>query len=160
MILKPKKIKSLTVSIVSPSVCHEMMELDAMILIFWMLSFKSAFWLSSFTLKRFFTSSSLSAFRVVVVVVQSLSCVQLFVTPWTAARFPCSSLSPGVCSDPCPLSRWCYLTISSSAALFSFCLQSFPASGSFPMSWLFTLGGQSIALQHQSFQWIFKTDFL
>ena len=44
------------------------------------------------------------------------------------ARLPCSSLYPGVCSDSCPLSQWCYLTISSSAALFSFCLQSFPAS--------------------------------
>ena len=58
--------------------------------------------------------------------------------------FPCLSLSPGVCSNSCPLSRWCYLTISSSAAPFSFCLQSFPAPGSFPVSWLFTLGGQSI----------------
>ena len=45
-------------------------------------------------------------------------------------RLPCLSLSPGVCSNSCPLSRWCYLTISSSAAPF-FCLQSFSASGSF-----------------------------
>ena len=43
-----------------------------------------------------------------------------------------------------PLSQWCYLTISSSVVPFPFCLQSFPASGSFPMSWLFTSGGQSI----------------
>ena len=43
-----------------------------------------------------------------------------------------------------PLSWWCYLTISSSAAPFSFCLQSLPTSGSFPMSWFFTSGGQSI----------------
>ena len=49
VILEPKKMKSLTVSIASPSLCHEMMELDAMILVFWMLSFKSAFKLSSFT---------------------------------------------------------------------------------------------------------------
>ena len=49
-----------------------------------------------------------------------------------------------VCSDSSSLSWWCYLTISSSAGLFSFCLQSFPASGSFPMSWHFTSGGQSI----------------
>ena len=60
------------------------------------------------------------------------------------ARPPCSSLSPRVCSNSCPLSLWCYLTISSSATLFSFCLQSFPASGSFAMSPLFTSGGQSI----------------
>ena len=57
------------------------------------------------------------------------------------ARLPCSSLSPRVCSDSCPLSQWCYLTISSSAIPFSFCLQTFSASGSFPMSWLFTSGG-------------------
>ena len=54
------------------------------------------------------------------------------------------TLSPGVCSNSCLLSRWCYLTISSSANLFSICLQSFPASGSFPRSWLFPSGGQSI----------------
>ena len=54
------------------------------------------------------------------------------------------SVSPRVCSDSCPLSWWCYLTIFPSAAPFSFCLQSFPASGSFPMSLLFTSGGQSI----------------
>ena len=60
------------------------------------------------------------------------------------ARLPCLSLLHGVCSDSCPLSWWCYLTISSSATFFSFCFQSFPASGSFPMSQLFTSGGQSI----------------
>ena len=52
------------------------------------------------------------------------------------ARLPCSSLSPRVCSNSCPLSQWCHPAISSSAALFSFCIQSFPASGSFPMSQL------------------------
>ena len=61
-----QKIKSATVSIVSPSICHEVMGLDAMILIFWMLSFKPDFSLSSFTfIKRLFNSSSLSAIRVV-----------------------------------------------------------------------------------------------
>ena len=60
------------------------------------------------------------------------------------ARLPCPSLSPRVCSNLCPLSQWCYLTISFSAILFSFCLQSFPASGSFPMNWLFVSGGQNI----------------
>ena len=60
------------------------------------------------------------------------------------ARLFCTPLSPGVCSDSCPLSQWCYLTISSSATLFSFCLQSFPASRSFPVRWLFISGGQSI----------------
>ena len=75
-------------------------------------------------------------------VVQSLSHVQLFMTPWTEANQP--SLSPWICSNSCPLSWWCYLTISSSAAIFSFCLQSFPASGFFPMSQLFASGGQGI----------------
>ena len=60
------------------------------------------------------------------------------------ARLSWSSLFPGVCSNSCPLSRWCRPTISSSVIPFSSCLQSFPASGSFPMSQLFTSGGQSI----------------
>ena len=53
------------------------------------------------------------------------------------ARLPCPGLSPRVCSDSYPLSRWCHPTISSSVTLFSFCPQSLPASGSFPMNWLF-----------------------
>ena len=60
------------------------------------------------------------------------------------ARLPCPSPSPTVCSDSCPPSQWCHPTISSSVARFSPCPQSFPASGSFPMSRLFTSGGQSI----------------
>ena len=59
-------------------------------------------------------------------------------------RPPCPSLTPGVYSNSCPLSRWCHSTISSSVVPFSSCLQSFPASRSFPMSWFFTSGGQSI----------------
>ena len=57
-------------------------------------------------------------------------------------RLPCPSPSPGVCSNSCPLSWWCHPTKSSSVIPFSFCLQSFPASGSFPMSWLFASVGQ------------------
>ena len=59
------------------------------------------------------------------------------------ARLPCPSLSPWVCSNSRPLSRRCHLTISSSVVPFS-CPQSFPVSGSFPMSWLFASGGQNI----------------
>ena len=59
-------------------------------------------------------------------------------------RLPCPLPTPGVCSNSCPLTRWCHPTISSSVVLFSSCPQSFAASGSFSMSWLFTLGGQSI----------------
>ena len=58
-------------------------------------------------------------------------------------RLPCPSLSPRVSSNSSPLSWWCYVTISSSASPYSFCLQSFPASKSFPMSQLFASGGQS-----------------
>ena len=66
VILEPRKIKSDTVSTVSPSISHEVMGPDAMILVFWMLSFKPTFSLSSFTfIKRLFSSSSLSAIRVV-----------------------------------------------------------------------------------------------
>ena len=59
------------------------------------------------------------------------------------ARPPCPSPTPGVYSNSCPLSRWCHPTISSSVIPFFSRLQSFPASGSFPMSQFFTLGGQS-----------------
>ena len=73
--------------------------------------------------------------------VHSFSHVQLFVTPWTAA-----SPTPRVHPNPCPLSQWCHQTISSSVVPFSSCPQSFPASGSFPMSQLFTSGGLSIGV--------------
>ena len=65
VILEHKKIKSVTVSIVSPSICCEMMEPDAMIFIFWMLSFMPAFVFSFTLIKRLFSSSSLSAVKVV-----------------------------------------------------------------------------------------------
>ena len=59
-------------------------------------------------------------------------------------RLPCPSPTTGACSNSYPSSQWCYPTISSSVVPFSSCLQSFPASGSFPMSQFFTSGGQSI----------------
>ena len=57
---------------------------------------------------------------------------------------PCPSRSPSVCPSSCPFNQWCYPPIYSSATVFSFCLQSFPALGSFPVSQLFASGGQSI----------------
>ena len=60
------------------------------------------------------------------------------------AGLPCPSPSPGACSNSCPLSRWCNPTISSCVVPFSSCPQSFPASGSFLISWLFISDGQSI----------------
>ena len=59
---------------------------------------------------------------------------------------PCPSPTPGVHQNPCPFSQWCHPTVSSSVVLFSPCPQSFPASGSFPMSQPFASGGQSIRL--------------
>ena len=89
------------------------------------------------------------------------------------ARFPCLSLSPGVFSDSYLLSWWCYPTISSSVSPFSSSpqfqrlapapgTQSFPESGSFPMSHLFASGSQIFGASASAsvFQWIFKVDFL
>ena len=59
-------------------------------------------------------------------------------------KLSCPSLSPWVCSNSCPLSQWCHPTTSSFVTRFSSCPQSFPASGSYPTSWLFVSGGQSI----------------
>ena len=71
--------------------------------------------------------------------------LQLFATPWTAACQASLSITIArACLNSCPLSQWCHTTISSSIILFSSCLQSFPASGSCPRSWLFSLDGQSI----------------
>ena len=90
--------------------------------------------------------------------VQSLSHVRLFVTPWTAA---CQA-SLSITKSRSPLSRWCHPTIPSFVIPFTSCPQSFPASGTFQMSQLFTSGGQSIgiSLQHQSLQWVFRSDLL
>ena len=79
--------------------------------------------------------------------VQLLSCVQLFAThELQHARPPCPSPTPRVYPNSCPSSRWCHLTISSSVIPFFSCLQSFPASGSFPMNQLFASDGQNIGV--------------
>ena len=88
----------------------------------------SIFWISDFDHSQFSSA-------------QLLSCVWLFATPW---RLPWPSPTPGACSNSCPSRRWC--PISSSVVPFFSCLQSFPASGSFPGSQLFTSGGQSIGV--------------
>ena len=95
------------------------------------------------------------------VIVQPQSHIWLFVTPWTVVhQASLSSLFPGVCSGSCPLSWWCYLTISSSANLFSFCLQSFPASALFQWVSSSHQVAKVLKLQHQSFQWKVRIDFL
>ena len=90
VILEPKKINSVTVSIVSPSICHEVMGPDAMILVFWVLSFKPAFSLSSFTFIRRLSSSSLSTIRVV-----SSACLRwlIFLLAILIPAYPSSSLA-------------------------------------------------------------------
>ena len=77
--------------------------------------------------------------------VQLLSHVQLFATPWTAAhQASLPSPTPRACSNSCPLSWWCHPTISSFVIPFSSCFQSFPASGSFPVSQFSISNGPSI----------------
>ena len=95
VILESKKIKSATISVVSPSICHEVMELDPMILVFLMLSFKTAFSLSSFTLiKRLFSSSLLSAIRVALSVRDLGSIPEMGRSPGEGKGYPlqCSGL--------------------------------------------------------------------
>ena len=79
--------------------------------------------------------------------IQLLSHAQFFATHEPQhARPPCPSPTPGVPPNPCPSIQWCHPTISSSVVPFSSCRHSFPASGSFQMSQLFTSGGQSIGI--------------
>ena len=84
-------------------------------------------------------------------VVQSPSCAWLL----------CPSSFPGICPNSCPVNQWCHPNISSSVTLFSFCLQSFPESGTFPMSQLIASGDQlfELKLQHQSFWRVFSVDW-
>ena len=70
-------------------------------------------------------------------------CLLLFMTP-TSSRLPCPSPSPRICPSSRPLNQQCHPNISCSVSSFSPCHKSFPASGSFPVSWLFASGGQSI----------------
>ena len=77
------------------------------------------------------------------------------------ARLPCPSSTSRAYSNSCPSNRWCHSTISSSVIPFFSCLQSFPASGSFPISSSHQVANVlELQVQHQSFQWIFRTDFL
>ena len=100
VILELKKIKFVTVAIVSPSICHEVMELDAMILVFWMLSFKPAFLLSYYTLiKKLFGSPLLSAIRVV-----SSAYLRLLIFLLAILIPACASSSLAFCMMYCAIS--------------------------------------------------------
>ena len=83
-----------------------------------------------------------SGFIAVYNVLHAQSCLTLC----NPMDFPCPSPTPGACSNSCPSSRWCHQTISFSVHPFSSCLQSFPASGSFPMNPFFISGGWSIGV--------------
>ena len=100
-----------------------------------------------FLLKSFSTPTRTRTFSglcILIHIVQLLSHVWLFVIHVRQqSRLPCLSLFRGVSSKSCPLSHWCHLTVSFFYSL-SFCPQSFPASGSLPMSWVFTLDGLSV----------------
>ena len=80
------------------------------------------------------------------------SVVSNFLQPhgWQHTKLLCPSPTAKTCSNSCPSSRWCHPTISSSVIPFSFCLQSFPATGSFPRSQFFASGGQSIRVSASS----------
>ena len=95
-----------------------------------------------------------------IVVFQLLSHVWLFSIPWIVAhQASCPSLSPRVCSNSCPLSWWCYLTISSKlpSSPFAFSLSQPQVS---PVSQLFPSGGWSIGASASVLPWIFRFDFL
>ena len=93
----------------------------------------------------FETSPKMFAFRALSCCSVTKLCPALCDSGLQHAQLPSSSASSGVCSSLCPLSQWCHPTISSSVAPFSSCPhhQSFPASESFPQSWLFASGGQN-----------------
>ena len=137
VILEPPKMKSANICTVSPSICHEVMGPDAMILVFWRLRFKPTFSLTSFT----FINSHYSV---------QFSCSVMSDSLWPResqhARPLCPSRTPGVHPNSCPSSWWCHPAISSSVVPFSSCPQSLPASGSFPMSQLFASGRRSIGV--------------
>ena len=115
-----------------------------------------------------YTTFSLASLVRIISSVQLLSFVQLFVTPWTAARQASLFITNSrVYPNSFPLSQWCHPTISSSVIPFSSRLQLFPVSGSFQMSQLLASSGQDgasahveLQLQHQSSQWTLRTDFL
>ena len=123
-----------------------MMGLDTMILLFWMLSFKPTFSLplSPSSKGSWVPLCFLPLKWLLLLFSHSVMSDSLQTHGLQHTRLPCPSLSSGACPNSCSLSKWCHPTISSSVVPFSFWLQSFPASGSFPMSQLFTSGGQSI----------------
>ena len=141
--------------------------------------FKLRQWTSTFQLRNwlsgrqfFFQSGVVDAFRMIqahyipcaLSVQFSRSVVSNSLQPHGLqhARLPCPSPTPGACSNSCPLRQWCHPTISSSVKPFSSCLWFFQHQGLF--KWVSSSHQMAkvleFQLQHQSYQWIFRTDFL
>ena len=152
------QIKKLGLKLNSPSACYSATKPLSISVICLIVS--SQHWLLTSNL-LLISHKICTALKVIFSSVQSLTCVWLL---WPHelqhARPPCPSPTPRVHPNPSPLSQWFHPAISSSVIPFSFCPQSFPASGSSQMSQLFVSGGQSIGVsaQHQSFQWTPRTD--
>ena len=140
VILEPRKIKLATVSIVSPSICHEGKKA---LIPLWGLHPHD---LNICQMPHLLRDSCCPVAQPCLSLCDPMNC---------STRLPCPSLSPRIYSNSCPLSKWCHPIVSSSAVPFSSCPQCFPASGSFP--WV----GSShqvakvleLQLQHQFFQW-------
>ena len=115
-------------------------------------------WKPSPPRKLFLFSLRISLSSMLLLLSRSVVSGSLHVCGLQHARLLCPSPSPRACSNSCLLSWWCHPTTSSSVTPFSFCLQSFPASGSFPMSRLLGSGGQSIgaSASESVHQWIFR----
>ena len=116
----------------------------------WLCGFMSCMsWIKSFKFSTFsFFICDVRKVEIFGIVLFSRSVVSDYLRPhWPQhARPPCPSPTPGAYSNSCPLTQWCHPTISSSVTPFSSRLQSFPASGSFPVSQFFASGGQSIGV--------------
>ena len=126
--------------------CQNALFFKPQIQLLWMMSAWPQWLLKGGYVTLLFSCSVVSDFSFLLNLLLLFFCVSDSLQPHGLqdTRLLCPSLSPGVCSNSCPLSRWCHPTISSSVIPFSSRLQSFPASGSFSMSWLFPSGGLSI----------------
>ena len=156
VILEPKKIKSATVSTFSPSICYEMIGMDAMIFIFWMLSFKPAFSLSCFTfIKKPFSSSLLYALMVV-------SSVYLRLLFLLAILIPaCDSSSLAFCmmysawnlnKQGDDIQPWCNLSNMLAEGQLLPRVEQTALSASLPMSWLYWRSWSKVDTMPSSFQ--------
>ena len=188
VILEPKKIKSVAFPTFSLSVYNEVMRPDAMILVFWMLSFKTAFSFSSFTIKKLFSSSSLFAIRMV-----SSACLRMLIfllavlipacdsssfrLQFTSVQFSRSVVSdslqphePQPTRPPCPSPTPSLLKLMSIESVMPsnhliLCHLLLPLPLIFPIIRIFSNESalhitRPKYLQHQSFQWIVRVDFL